>query len=84
VRSLVLAVAIALSSAAPAAASMFPPPVPLQMHAVQLALPFRVHTPAQRACMAREQRAKVARWLAPVACEQPPRSQLLLAWELGF
>ena len=29
--------------------------------------------------MAQVERAKVARWLAPVACEQPPRSQLLLA-----
>jgi hypothetical protein len=28
--------------------------------------------------MAREARLKVARWLAPVACEQPPRSELLL------
>lgn len=29
--------------------------------------------------MARAQRTKIARWLAPVACEQPPRSQLLIA-----
>jgi hypothetical protein len=28
--------------------------------------------------MAQQPRAKIARWLLPVACEQPPRSQLLL------
>jgi hypothetical protein len=79
VRSLVLAAAIALASAAPAAASMFPPPSH-PLFGSPVALPTRVHADgAQHGCMAREQRVKVARWLAPVACEQPPRSEVLLA-----
>jgi hypothetical protein len=32
--------------------------------------------------MAQQARAKIARWLLPVACEQPPRSQLLLVTPL--
>jgi hypothetical protein len=54
---------------------MWPPPAPLPLHAVKLS-----HTRfSTRSCAVH---AKVARWLAPVACEQPPRPQLLLAQAL--
>jgi hypothetical protein len=60
---------------------MWPPPVPQTQHVIKLE---RAHLrPASRSCMAREDRAKVARWLWPVACEQPPRSQLLLSVLFG-
>lgn len=73
----VVVAAIALLAAAPASATMVPPAPPQGLHV--LTLP---HAPAHfssRSCMARNARVKIARWLAPVACEQPPRSQLLLA-----
>ena len=65
---------VALVLAAPAGASMLPPPGALTVPAIKIA-----HTNA-RSCMAH---AKVIRWLAPVACEQPPRSELLLVPLLG-
>jgi hypothetical protein len=68
--------AAALVFTAPAAASIWPPPQPLTLPASKVA---HVRSPVQgHSCMAREARLKVARWLAPVACEQPPRSELLL------
>ena len=77
VRLVAVAAAIALSAAAPASAAMWPPPAPQALHAVKLS---QSHARlSARTCTAR---AKVARWLAPVACEQPPRSQLLLAQAL--
>jgi hypothetical protein len=56
---------------------MLPPPVSQTLHVLTL-------HPAQarfssHSCAARNERVKIARWFAPVACEQPPRSQLLLA-----
>lgn len=56
---------------------MLPPPVSQTLHVLTVAPGsdrFSSHS-----CMARSARVKIARWLAPVACEQPPRSQLLLA-----
>lgn len=78
-RAMLATVAAALALAAPASASMWPPPPTTYrpMHVIELE--GRAHSASTRACMANEQRAKVARWLAPVACEQPPRSQLLIA-----
>jgi len=77
------AVAAALGLAAPASAAMWPPP-PTTYHPMRvIRIEERSHPAATRTCMANEQRAKIARWLAPVACEQPPRSQLLTA-ELLF
>ncbi|HEY8029690.1 MAG TPA: hypothetical protein VIE38_09295 [Gaiellaceae bacterium] len=77
-RLLALAATVALLVAAPASATMLPPPpVPQTLHVLTLS-----HAPARfssHSCMARSARVKLARWLAPVACEQPPRSQLLLA-----
>jgi hypothetical protein len=76
----IAALAAALVLAAPAAASIMPPPSPLTSHALKL---DRAHARiALRTCMAQQARLKVARWLAPVACEQPPRSELLLATSL--
>lgn len=69
--------AIALSAAAPASASMWPPPAPQAMHAVKLS-PGHARF-GTRTCALH---SKIARWLAPVACEQPPRSQLLLVQAL--
>jgi len=77
VRLVAVVLAIALSAAAPASASMWPPPAPQALHAVTLSHSHAAVSP--RTCSVR---AKVARWLAPVACEQPPRSQLLLAQAL--
>ncbi|MFL5913636.1 MAG: hypothetical protein ACJ768_24130 [Gaiellaceae bacterium] len=69
-------VVTALVLAAPAGASIWPAPPPVSPHAVKFA---RLHAPARtHSCMAQQARAKIARWLLPVACEQPPRSQLLL------
>lgn len=68
--------AAALVVAAPAAASMLPPPQLQTVRAVKvdsMRVPARSHS-----CMAQQARLKIARWLLPVACEQPPRSQLLL------
>lgn len=77
-RATLATVAAALALAAPASASMWPPPPTTYrpMHVIELE--GRTHSGAMRTCMAHEQRAKIARWLAPVACEQPPRSQLLI------
>jgi hypothetical protein len=67
----------ALVLAAPAGASIWPAPSPLTSQALKVG---RVRAPARtHSCMAEQSRAKIARWLLPVACEQPPRSQLLLA-----
>ena len=78
-RATLATVAAALALAAPASAAMWPPPPTTYrpMHVIELE--GRTHSDATRTCMAREQRVKIARWLAPVACEQPPRSQLLIA-----
>jgi hypothetical protein len=78
-RATLAVVAAALALAAPASAAMWPPPPTTYQPLHVLRIEARAHPAATRACMAREQRAKVARWLAPVACEQPPRSQLLIA-----
>jgi hypothetical protein len=68
--------AAALVLAAPAGASIWPAPAPQALHALKLE---RAHARVTlRTCMAQQARLKVARWLAPVACEQPPRSELLL------
>jgi hypothetical protein len=83
VRIFALAAALALLTAAPAAASSWPPPSPQPGIAVVTIAPAHVNAVATHSCMAREQRLKIARWLAPVACEQPPRSQLLLASLFG-
>ena len=83
-------VVIALVLAAPAGASIWPAPPPSMWHA---AMAVRVHSHARKvlrvyphsrthSCMAQQPRAKIARWLLPVACEQPPRSQLLLVTPL--
>jgi hypothetical protein len=72
--------AAALVLAAPAGASIWPPPAPVPVHALKL---VRAHARVTlRTCMAQQARLKVARWLAPVACEQPPRSELLLTQSL--
>jgi hypothetical protein len=69
-------VVAALVLAAPAGASIWPAPSRLPAHALKV---LSVHAPARtHSCMAQQSRAKIARWLLPVACEQPPRSQLLL------
>ncbi|TMM09325.1 MAG: hypothetical protein E6F98_14755 [Actinobacteria bacterium] len=60
---------VALALAAPAGASMLPPPGAQTIPTIKIA---RTHA---RTCMAH---AKILHWLAPVACEQPPRSELLL------
>ncbi len=76
----IAALAAALALAAPAAASIMPPPGPVTPHAVKL---VRAHARMTlRTCMAQQARLKIARWLAPVACEQPPRSELLLTQAL--
>ena len=72
--------AAALILAAPASASIFPAPQRVTFQALG---PIRVHAPSRtHSCMAQQARAKIARWLLPVACEQPPRSQLLLVTPL--
>jgi hypothetical protein len=72
----IAALAAALVFAGQASASIMPPPGPLPLHPLRLG---RAHARvALRTCMAQQARLKVARWLAPVACEQPPRSELLL------
>ena len=78
-RATLAAVGAALLVAASASAATWPPPPTTYQPLHVIKLEGRAHSDATRACMAREQRAKVARWLAPVACEQPPRSQLLIA-----
>ncbi|HEY2073656.1 MAG TPA: hypothetical protein VGG88_08785 [Gaiellaceae bacterium] len=78
-RLVALVAVVALFVAAPASASTWPPPVPQTVHSLKIE---RTHAHSwTRTCMARVQRVKVARWLAPVACEQPPRSQVLI-WAL--
>jgi len=73
-------VVTALVLAAPAGASVWPAPPPVSKYTLALA---GVHAPARtHSCMAQQSRAKIARWLLPVACEQPPRSQLLLTTPL--
>ena len=78
-RIVVLVVALVL--AAPAGASIWPAPSPQAIHTFKLT---RTHVRTDpRSCMAKSERVKIARWLAPVACEQPPRSQLLLVPLIG-
>lgn len=79
-RATLATVAAALALAAPASAAMWPPPAMHGLHALAIERPRSAEL---RTCMAREQRTRVARWLAPVACEQPPRSQLLVEALLG-
>jgi hypothetical protein len=76
VRFATIAVVLVLLAAVPAAAKgPVPPPALRGVHVVSItAAPKRT---ALRSCAA--QRARIARKLAPVACEQPPRSQLQLA-----
>ena len=76
------AAALLLSLAPAASASIWPAPAKLKAHAVHgLVLPrSRQGRLSVRACSAH---AKVVRWLAPVACEQPPRSETLLVPLLG-
>jgi hypothetical protein len=72
----IAALAAAFVVAAPASASMLPPP---QLQTVHVLKVDGMRTPARsHSCMAQQARLKIARWLLPVACEQPPRSQLLL------
>ena len=61
-----------------AGATLLPPPKAApQLQSVQaLTLPHSAQLRVSRTCMVR---SKLARRLAPVACEQPPRSQLLIA-----
>ena len=75
-RLAILVAALVLVAAAPAGASIWPEPSPQTIHTFTLS---RTHLHMDtRSCMAKSSRVKIARWLAPVACEQPPRSQLLL------
>jgi hypothetical protein len=72
-------VAAALVFAAPAGATLQEPPAPTRfagLNAFQLPPAPPVRT--TRDCMAHLARVKIARKLVPVACEQPPRSQVLL------
>ncbi len=72
----------ALVLAAPAAASSWPPPGTQSLPSVTITKQTPLRSDV-RACMANDTRAKLARFLFPVACEQPPRSQqLLIASEL--
>ena len=77
-----LVAALFISSGAVASAASWPPPLPQTWHVIKLerlrARPIEVRT-----CMVRQERTKVARWLAPVACEQPPRSELLISVLFG-
>jgi hypothetical protein len=72
------AAALLLALAPAASASIWPQPTASPVHAFGIRVlkvpPMRMAT---RACM-RHSARKVARWLAPVACEQPPRSEVLL------
>lgn len=76
----VAAALLLLPAAAPA--SIWPAPTQAKAHAVHgLVLVRSSHRRAKiHTCSAH---AKVARWLAPVACEQPPRSETLLLPLLG-
>jgi hypothetical protein len=78
VRKAILAAALALATPAAATASIWPAPSAPAFPAVTLT-PAHARQIAPRSCMAREQHAKVSRWLAPVACEQPPRSEVVIA-----
>jgi hypothetical protein len=83
-RRLAAVVLFAFAALAPAASATLMPPTPWSPY-VQTLKPFTVPRPAplhvSRTCMFR---SKLARRLAPVACEQPPRSQLLLATLIVF
>ena len=75
-RLAILVAALLLAVAAPAGASIWPGPSPPTTHTFKVG-----HTNLRfdtRTCMAKSARVKLARWLAPVACEQPPRSEQLL------
>jgi hypothetical protein len=77
-------IVFALAALAPSASATLMPPTPWSPHA-QALMPFTVPRPAPlrvaHTCMIR---SKLARRLAPVACEQPPRPQLLLATLIAF
>jgi len=83
-RRLAAVVVLAFAAFAPAASATLMPPSPWSPY-VQTLKPFTVPRPAQlrvaHTCMIR---SKLARRLAPVACEQPPRSQVLLATLIAF
>jgi len=71
-----IAVALFLLVAVPAAAKgPVPPPALRGLHVVTLTAPQK--RTALRSCVANH--ARIARKFAPVACEQPPRSQLQLS-----
>jgi hypothetical protein len=82
-RFLVAAAVLALSLA-PAAGAMFGPPipsVPSTLHNVQVVSVKDAQSRAPLSCMVHAKRStgtvgKVERKLAPVACEQPPRSNV--------
>lgn len=82
-RRLAAVVLFAFVASAPAASATLLPPTP-RPHAQPLKL-FTIARPAplriERTCMFR---SKLARRLAPVACEQPPRSELLIATLIAF
>ena len=77
-------VVFAFAALAPAASATLMPPTPWSPY-VQTVKPFTLPRSAQlrvaHTCMIR---SKLARRLAPVACEQPPRSQVLLATLIAF
>lgn len=79
---LVAALLLSVGASASASAASWPPPPSQTWHVIKIG---HVHTRSAqfRTCMVREARAKVARWLAPVACEQPPRSEVLIPVLLG-
>ena len=77
-----LVAALFLSTAVVASAASWPPPLPQTVHVIKLER-VQMRSASVRACMARQSRAKVAKWLAPVACEQPPRSELLITVLFG-
>lgn len=75
-RLAILVAALVLAGAAPAGASIWPEP---SQHTIHTFTFSRMHLRFDtRTCMAKSTRVKIARWLAPVACEQPPRSEVLL------
>jgi len=79
-RLAVLVVVLLLVSGAVASAASWPPPaVPQTVHVMKLER-FHARSIDIRTCM---KRSKIARWLAPVACEQPPRSELLISVLFG-
>ncbi len=83
-RRLAAVALFAFAAFSPAASATLLPPTPWSPH-LQTLKQFTIARPAPlrigRTCMFR---SKFARRLAPVACEQPPRSQVLLATLIAF